>query len=71
MVTYSGQLFHRHVAAGDGPLIILLQHEGADEASDGLAIGEDADDVGAPLDLLVDTFQWIGAVQLRAMREFG
>lgn len=64
MFAQSGQLFHRHVAAGDGPLIILLQHERPDEPDDGLAVGEGTDDIGAPLDLLVDAFQGVGAVQL-------
>ncbi len=65
MFAQSGQLFHRHVAAGDSPLIILLQHERPDEPDDGFAVGEDTDDIGAPLDLLVDPFQRDGAVQLR------
>ena len=54
MVAHGGQLFHRHVAARDRPFVILVQHEGTEEANDGFAIGEDADHVGAPLDLLED-----------------
>ena len=43
-----------HVAPGDGPLVGLLGQDGAHEADDGLTVGEDADDVGAPADLLVE-----------------
>lgn len=31
---------------GDGPFVVLLGKESADEAGDGLAVGEDAHDVG-------------------------
>ena len=44
-----------HVALGDGPLVGLLGQEGADEADDGGSVGEDADDVGAAPDLLVES----------------
>jgi len=64
---HGGQLFHRHVAARDRPLVIQFQHERTDEADDGLAVREDPDHVGAPLDLLVHVFQRIDAVQLRAL----
>jgi hypothetical protein len=41
-----------HVAAGDGPLVVLLGEEGADEPEDRGSAGEDDDDVGAAADLL-------------------
>jgi len=41
-----------HVALGDRPLVGLLGQERADQADDRLAVREDADDVGAPADLL-------------------
>jgi hypothetical protein len=44
--------------------IILLQQDSPDEADDGLVIGEDADDLGAALDLAVDALDRIGGVQL-------
>jgi len=50
----------RHVSPIDGPLVILFEHQGSDEADDGLVVGKDPDDVGAPLDLLVDPFQRVG-----------
>ena len=47
-----GDGFQRHVAGAlDGPFVVLFEEEGADQADDGVVVGEDADDVGAPLDL--------------------
>ena len=44
--------FQAHVSAAlNRSFVILFEEEGADEAGDGVFIGEDADDVGAPLDL--------------------
>src|SRR5204863_352964 len=46
--------FQRHVASAlDGPFISLLEEDGADEPDDGGLVGEDADDLGAALDLAV------------------
>jgi len=42
------------------PLVVLLEQDGTDEADDGVLVGEDADDVGAALDLLVQPLEWIG-----------
>ena len=42
-----------HVAAWCLPFVILLEEHGADQTHDGCFIGEDPDDVGASLDLLV------------------
>jgi hypothetical protein len=36
------------------PLVILLEEDRADQADDRVLVGEDADDVGATLDLLVE-----------------
>ena len=61
--------FQRHVAGAlDCPFIILFQQDGPGEPDDGLVVGEDADDLGAALDLAVDALDRIGRVQLRAMR---
>ena len=49
-----GQGVARHVARTlDGPFVVLLQEYGADQPPDGRFIGEDADDIGAPFDLVV------------------
>ena len=54
-------------ARGRSIHIILFEQQGADEADDGLVIGEDADDVGPALDLAVDALDRIDRVQLGAM----
>ena len=73
---HGGQLDERIVAEGsDGfqghvagalhrPFIVLLEQDGADQAGDGVLVGEDADDIGAALDLAIEAFQRIGAVDL-------
>ena len=43
---------------------MLFGDDGADEADDGGAIGEDADDVGAAADLLVQPLERVVAPQL-------
>ncbi|GAW37151.1 hypothetical protein RA2_04227 [Roseovarius sp. A-2] len=40
IVAHGGQLFHRHVAAGDGPFVVLLQHQRADEPDHGFTVRE-------------------------------
>ncbi len=40
----------RKVAAGDGPFVVLVGEDGADEADRDGVVGEDADDVGATFD---------------------
>ena len=49
--------FRRHVA---GALHVLFEQDGANEAGDGGLVGEDAHDLGAPLDLAVEPFDGIG-----------
>ncbi len=50
------------IAAGFGPFVVLFGQHGADEADQGVAVGEDTDDVGAPADLFVESF--LGVVRL-------
>jgi hypothetical protein len=45
----------------------LLEQDSTDQPCDTGLVGEDADDIGAPLDLLIETFEWIGAVQFGAV----
>jgi hypothetical protein len=40
----------------DGPFVGLFQEQCADEADDGLVVGEDADDFCAALDLAIESF---------------
>ena len=51
-----GDSAEAHVASGDAPFFVLLAEEGSDQADDGSAVGEDADDVGATPDFFVESF---------------
>ena len=44
------------VAAHLGPFVVLLGQDRAGEADRGVAVGEDADDVGAAADFAVESF---------------
>jgi hypothetical protein len=59
--------FQAHVAACDGPLVVLCNHQRADEPNDGGVVGEDANDIRAPLDLLVQSLERICRVELAPM----
>ena len=48
-----GEDVEADVAAHLGPFVVLLGQDGADEADQGVAAGEDPDDVGAAADLPV------------------
>jgi len=52
----SGDQLEAEVAALFGPFVVLLGQDGADQAGDRVAVGEDADDVGAAADLAVESF---------------
>ena len=41
------------------PLFVLLEQDGADQAGDGLPVGEDLHDVGAALDLAVEALDGV------------
>ncbi len=57
-----GHAFDLHVAVLELPLVILFEEHGADETDDAVLVGEDADDIGASLDLLVQPLERIGRV---------
>ena len=64
--------FQRHVAGAlHRPFIVLLQQDGTDEPGDGGLVGEDADDLGAALDLAVERFERIGRVDFRPVSPWG
>ncbi len=67
LLSQLGQGLGAEVATGDLPLVVLLSEDGADEADDGGRVGEDADDVGAALDFLVEPFEWIVRPDLAPM----
>ncbi len=61
IIAQSGERLQRHEAAAlHGPFVVLLQEDSADEAFDGVFVGEDADDLGAALDLAVEAFEPVG-----------
>src|SRR5512132_2902238 len=65
IIAHGGDGFQGHVAGPlHRPLIVLLEENGADQASDRSLVGEDADHVGASLDLAVDALERIGRVDL-------
>jgi hypothetical protein len=52
----SGHGVDAEVEAAFGPFVVLFGEDGADEADEGVAVREDADDVGAAADLPVEPF---------------
>ncbi len=50
----AGEDLEAEVAASFSPLVVLLGQDGADQADNGVTVGEDADDVGAAADLAVE-----------------
>src|SRR4051795_7631848 len=50
----AGEDVEAEVVAFFGPFVVLLGEHGADQPDEGVAVGEDADDVGAPADLAVE-----------------
>ena len=43
----------------DGPFVVLLSQDGANQATHGWSVREDAHDIGATSDLLVETLQGV------------
>jgi hypothetical protein len=65
IIADGGDAFQRDVASAlDGPFVVLFEQDSADEACDGRFVGEDADNLGAALDLAIEAFQRIGGVEL-------
>ena len=56
-----------HVAMLKLPLVVEFEQHGIDEADDGLLIREDADDIGAALNLLVDALDRVRGVNFGAV----
>ncbi len=55
---------------GDGPLVVGFDHHGGHEPGDRSVVGEDPNDVGAPLDLTVEALEGIGRPQLARCLRF-
>lgn len=59
-MVHLGNGFQSHIlGALDGPLIVLLKQQRADESGDGILVGQDADDLGAPFDLAIETLDGV------------
>jgi hypothetical protein len=58
----------RHIAVLQLPFVVLLEQHCADQPDDRGLVGEDADDVGAAFDFLVEPLNRVGAVQFAAVR---
>ena len=52
-----GEGLKAHAALGDGPLVVVLEHERANQADHGVVVWKNADHVGAALDLAVDALR--------------
>ena len=48
-------------------MLALVNEQSADEAKEGLGVREDANDAGAPLDLLVEAFGEVGGPEVKAV----
>lgn len=67
IIADGAESFQAHVAPLHRPFVVLLEQDGTDQANDRGLVGEDPDHIGAALDLPVQPFQWIGAVDLGTM----
>lgn len=60
--------FQGHIAGTlNGPLVVLLEQQRTDQPDDSGFVRDDADDLAAPLDLAIEPFERIGAVDLGAV----
>lgn len=56
--------FAEVATVADLPFVVLFSQDGSDEADDGVVVGEDADDVGPPLDSSHEPFEGVGRPDL-------
>jgi hypothetical protein len=56
--------FHVEVAMILDPILVDFDRERPDQTQSAFLVGEDADDMGAALELLVDAFEHIGALEM-------
>src|SRR5215813_10730074 len=68
IIAYRSDAFQSDVSGAlNGPLIVLLEQDRADEANDCILVWEDADDIGASLDLAIEALERVGGMQLGAV----
>src|SRR4029077_9683285 len=58
------QHFHVEVTVGFDPVLMDLDSESSNEPQRALLVGKDANDMGAALDLLIESLQHIGAFEM-------
>lgn len=69
IIAHLSDCFWRHVVGAlDGPFVVLLKQQDTDQSDDGCIVGEDADDLCAPLDFAVGTFNGVCRMQLGPVR---
>ena len=62
-----GERGHVKVAGSIEPFLVLFRGEGAHQAQAALLVGEDADDLGAAFEFLVEAFEEVGALEVFVM----
>ena len=61
IIAQRGDGFQCHISGAlNGPFIVLFEQQRTDQSDDGVFIGEDTDNLAAPLDLAVEAFEGIG-----------
>ena len=60
-------MFGEVAAVSGGPFIMLLDEDRSSQAHQGFGIREHSDDIGTPLDLLIDPFERVGGPELTSV----
>ena len=58
------------VSTANGPFVVLLSQNGANEAAHGRLVREDAHHIGASPDLLIETLLWVVGPDLLPVGEW-
>ena len=66
-----GQHDRCDVSTANGPFVVLLSQDGANEAAHGRPVKEDAHHIGASPDRLVETLLWVVGPDLLPVGEWG
>jgi hypothetical protein len=56
-----------YISAEELPFAVSFKQDRPNEANNAVLVGEDSDDIGAALHLLLEPLQWIAAVELGAV----
>ena len=66
-LTLFAEGFHVEVTMGFDPVLVELDGESANESQSTLLVGEDANDMGAALNLLIESLKHVGAFEMLVM----